>query len=155
MDAFGAFFLFAILAAIIALVVAVARGRAKLRGPDDVEGRLGLLILPGMMLRFTATELIEGYGEQATRYPLAGLTARVEDAGELNRRITATRIVALGVFALAAPKTKDTRTLFLTVEGPETAIMKALPLKGSLGSMPVKVRQFVFDLNHAAEKIAA
>lgn len=151
MDAFGAAFLIAILAGIIALIVVIAVGTKK-KGPDTSEGVLGTLILPGMVLRYTATELIEGYGDAAKRYPLAGITARVEDTGALTQRVTATRLVALGVFALAAPKKQDNRVLYLTVEGPETAILKAVPLQHQLGSMPTKMRQFAMDLNHAAAR---
>lgn len=41
---------------------------------------------------------------------------RVERAGELDRRVTATRVAALGLLALAAKKKEDTRTDYLTVE---------------------------------------
>lgn len=47
----------------------------------------------------------------------AGSVMRVETEGQLTSRITATRLVALGVFALAARKTVDDRQLYLTVDG--------------------------------------
>lgn len=53
-----------------------------------------------------------------------GATARVETRGELRRRVTATRVVATGVFALAAKKKVDGRVVLLTVEGPHVAIVR-------------------------------
>lgn len=50
-----------------------------------------------------------------------GATARVETAGEMNQRVTLTRVAAVGVFAFATPKKTDNRTLFLTIEGPGIA----------------------------------
>lgn len=40
---------------------------------------------------------------------------RVETIGELSSRVTATRLLAVGVFALALRKKKDSRAAFLTV----------------------------------------
>lgn len=48
---------------------------------------------------------------------LAGVTARVEAGSDLEKRVTATRLVTLGVFAFAAKK-KSGGEAFLTVEGP-------------------------------------
>ena len=49
--------------------------------------------------------------------PFSGSVMRVETSGQINRRVTATRIVALGVFAFAAKKKQDDRELFITIEG--------------------------------------
>lgn len=115
---------------------------------DSADGVLGRVNLPGGPLRFTATELLDGY--QGTPHPLAGLTARVEDSGTLNRRITATRLVAFGVFALAAPKRQDDRELYLTIEGPSTAILRAVPLKNGGTVLATQVRKFAMQLNQAS-----
>jgi large subunit ribosomal protein L7/L12 len=80
-------------------------------------------------LHLTKLELIEGNGDLAPRHVLAGLTARVEDSGTLNRRITATRLLAVGVFALAIKKKQDDREVYLTIEGPTTAILRAVAFK--------------------------
>lgn len=50
--------------------------------------------------------------------PIAGVTARLEDGEALESRVTATRLVMLGVFAFAAKK-KSGGTKFLTVESPD------------------------------------
>lgn len=50
--------------------------------------------------------------------PIAGAVARLEDGEALESRVTATRLVMLGVFAFAAKK-KSGGTKFLTVESPD------------------------------------
>lgn len=61
--------------------------------------------------------------------PLAGATLRVETSGSVNRRITATRLLALGVFAVAAKKKQDDRQVFLTVEHEAYALAVEVPAK--------------------------
>lgn len=54
-------------------------------------------------------------GQAAGRF--TGSMMRVETYGQINRRVTATRLALIGVFALAATKQQDDRELYLTVEG--------------------------------------
>jgi hypothetical protein len=61
---------------------------------------------------------IRRLGKDGGEFPLAGVTARVELGEALTSRVTATRLVTMGVFALAAKK-KAGGEVFLTVEGPE------------------------------------
>lgn len=49
--------------------------------------------------------------------PVAGARATIESAGEIQRRITASRLVLTGPLALAWRKKRDLRELYLTVEG--------------------------------------
>jgi hypothetical protein len=49
--------------------------------------------------------------------PIVGATATVDSAGEIDKRITATRLMLAGPFALAMRKKKDHRELYLTVAG--------------------------------------
>jgi hypothetical protein len=51
-------------------------------------------------------------------FPLDGVAARVEAGADMESRVTATRLVALGVFAFAAKK-KSGGEAYLTIEGPE------------------------------------
>lgn len=132
-------------------VVTNSRQRAQ-DATDGVTTRLKVAGIADLPLRITRTELIEGYREGAPRHSLAGLTARVEDSGTLNRRITATRMVALGVFALAAPKRQDDREVYLTIEGPTTAIVRAIKVKSN-PTIGVTARKFAMDLN-AASRVA-
>lgn len=50
--------------------------------------------------------------------PLAGVTARVESGSDIQSRVTATRLLAIGVFAFAAKKKKGGEA-YLTIEGPD------------------------------------
>lgn len=54
---------------------------------------------------------------------LRGCTASVEVDGQVQSRLTATRMATLGVFALAAPKRKDDRQVHILVEGKDFAFM--------------------------------
>lgn len=78
-----------------------------------------------------------------------GATARVETRGELRRRVTATRVVATGVFALAAKKKVDDRVVLLTVEGPQTAIVREYP---AANLDRAALAQFVADVNSLAAR---
>lgn len=139
---------------IVAIIVGVVWFKLWLNNrqkqTDAADGVIAHVNLPGGPLRFTTTELLDGY--EPTRHPLAGLTARVEDSGTLNRRITATRLVAFGVFALAAPKKQDDRELYLTIEGPDTAILRAVPLKNGGTATAAAVRKFAMQLNQASAR---
>lgn len=53
-------------------------------------------------------------------YPLDGVTAVVESGEALQSRVTATRLLAVGIFALAIKKKKG-GTSFLLIEGPDFA----------------------------------
>lgn len=50
------------------------------------------------------------------RVPISGASAYVDAGGELRQRITATRLVALGPFALAFKKTVGDRDVYLAIE---------------------------------------
>ncbi len=65
------------------------------------------------------------------RFPLSGATASVEAGGQITQRLTATRLATLGKFALAAPKKRDRRELYLAVEGPTFSFV--VPLDPDLG----------------------
>lgn len=104
-------------------------------------------------LRLTASELIEGYGEEAPRHPVSGLTASVEDSGTVNRRLTATRMLLLGPLSLAVPKKLDDRELFLTIEGPTTGLLRSVTLKDKSASTGAAVRRFAMAINTAARVV--
>lgn len=50
--------------------------------------------------------------------PLSGAVAAVQTAGAIRTRLSATRVVAVGVLALALRKKVDERELYLTVDAP-------------------------------------
>jgi hypothetical protein len=82
--------------------------------------------------------------------PVAGAHAVVDTAGEIDKRITATRLILTGPIALAWRKKKDQRELYLIVEGPGYGIVKKIdPDKG------MEARQFAAAVNAAATKAGA
>jgi hypothetical protein len=77
--------------------------------------------------------------------PMAGANARVESAGQIQSRITATRLVTTGVFAFAFKKKNDDRELYLTIEGPGFGwVVSVSPNVG------MQARQFAATLNAMA-----
>ncbi|NYF16503.1 hypothetical protein HDC37_001328 [Microbacterium sp. AK009] len=109
-----------------------------------------LYLSEGYSLRLTREALIEEQGgSQLQRHRLAGLVAKVEEGGTVNRRFTVTRIATLGVLAAGVPKRIDDRELFLTIEGPETVIVRAIPVKGH-AAITATAREFVAKVNQAS-----
>ncbi len=79
--------------------------------------------------------------------PIAGAHARVEAAGQVDARITATRLLLTGPLALGLRKKKDHRELYLTIEGQGFAFsVKLDPKKGE------QARNFAAKINAAATK---
>lgn len=71
-----------------------------------------------------------------TRYPVAGAEARVESVGDIQRRITATRMLTTGVFAFAFKKKIDERELYLSVSGDSFEFVVSLdPKRGAEARM--------------------
>lgn len=76
---------------------------------------------------FKGVTVIDGRITSAEgEWPLAGASARVETAGEITSRLSATRLAAFGPFGLLARKRVDKRELYLTVEGVGFSIVKKL-----------------------------
>lgn len=67
-------------------------------------------------------------GKDRGKHPLQGVTAVVESGEALQSRVTATRILAIGVFALAAKK-KSGGESYLTIEGPGFAWVEEVDRK--------------------------
>lgn len=78
-------------------------------------------------------------GKDRGRHPLEGVSATVESGEELHRRITATRILAVGVFAVAFKK-KSGGTFFLTIEGPGFAWVEEVGRKDQEKAMRFAAR---------------
>lgn len=51
--------------------------------------------------------------------PLIGVRAEAHDDTSISQRLTVTRMVAFGIFSLAAPKRKTTGNAYVVVEGPD------------------------------------
>jgi hypothetical protein len=82
---------------------------------------------------------------KSTRGTVRGAQARVESAADAGKRLTATRLVAFGVFALALKK--QTGHVFLTVEHPEYEFVVEVPSKKES-----EARKFAAKINTAARK---
>ena len=82
-------------------------------------------------------------------HDLAGATARVETTGEIERRVTAARLVGMGVLAFAAKKRRDDRALYLSVEGPHVSVVREYNAKQV---DETALRQFAADINQAAAR---
>ncbi|WP_154673982.1 hypothetical protein [Nakamurella lactea] len=75
-----------------------------------------LKTLDGVMTLNTDAKTIRCAGQGGS---LEGAVATVDSAGNLDKRITASRILLTGVFALAWQKKKDNRELYILVDAPE------------------------------------
>lgn len=82
--------------------------------------------------------------------PLDAVQARVETSGELESRVTVTRAVMLNVVAVALPKKKDRRAVYLTVEGPAFAWLIDVDRKKEADA-----RKFAAKIVDASRKIEA
>lgn len=141
----------AIVIIIFIVVFAIAMG---VKSAGESSKRDAGVLLSFSDLHLTATHLIEGNPATGVKHPLPGLTARVEDSGTLNRRITATRLATIGVFALAAKKKQDDREVYLTIEGDTTAIVKSVQFKAN-PKAGLEARQFAAQLNLMAKTTVA
>lgn len=101
------------------------------------DQKLGLLVLDAEGKRLLKPK---------ETYPLAGAKATVETAGQIEKRVTATRVLALGVFALGARKKRDDRHLYLVIEGNGWAITETLKPK-----LEGRARTFAAQVNVLAE----
>lgn len=82
--------------------------------------------------------------------PVVGTTARVESAGEIDRRLSATRVILTGPLGLFWKKKKDSRQVFLTVEGPGYSIVEEVGPKDQKAA-----RQFASKLSALASAATA
>jgi hypothetical protein len=113
----------------------MARKRLATSGPysDDLSLGAEIVVRDG--------EIIHA-GE---RYPLAGAHATVDAAGAVEKRVTATRLILTGPFAFGLRKKRDSRELYLLVEGEGFGFVVELdPRKGR------EAREFAVELNAAA-----
>ena len=83
-----------------------------------------------------------GFGNE--RVGLEGVRASVESGSDLEKRVTATRLVALGVFAFGAKKKRGGES-WLTIEGPDVFWTVEVDRGGER-----KAREFAVKVNEAA-----
>jgi hypothetical protein len=75
------------------------------------------------------------------------LTAGVDHAGAIRSRVTMTRLVATGIFALALQKKEDERELFLYIDAPDGQHVEPCP-----PNKQVEVRRFAAQVTTAARE---
>jgi len=85
--------------------------------------------------------------ETAEGGSVKGAHATVETSGELEKRVTATRLILTGPLAFGLRKKKDTRQLFLTVEGEDFAFVVEVDPKKQ-----TEARQFAARINTAGKQ---
>lgn len=110
------------------------RERARERA-DRATERLRVLEAKGLGVEVAAGRVVNRKTRESVE--LAGVTATVEDAGDVERRITATRLVMTGPLALAWRKRKDHRQLFLVVDGADGAFVVEVDPKKQLEARQV------------------
>jgi hypothetical protein len=125
------------LLAVIIILVVLSIGTAVVHGIHEAnKNREEGVIADFEGLRFTRTELIEGYWRNATRHSLAGLSARVEDTG----------------IKAHLGRGRDDRRVHVIVEGPHTAIVHSKRVGDTLNA-DARARQFVTRLNMASRQL--
>ena len=81
--------------------------------------------------------------------PITGAVAHVDVSGDVSRRVTATRVLTTGVFALGLRKRKDSRKVFFVVEGVGWSVTVTFGPESEAG-----VRSFVAKINATARAAA-
>jgi hypothetical protein len=81
--------------------------------------------------------------------PLAGAVAAVESVGEINKRVTATRVVLTGPLALLLKKKRDDRQVFITISGDDYDLL--ITVSGD-AKHQASARRFVQLFNQAAQR---
>lgn len=92
-------------------------------------------------------DAISGVSEQGPQ-PLKGVHAHLERGSDLERRVTATRVVTMGAVALLAKK-KSGGEWWLTIDGPEFSHTVEVDAKDQQ-----RARQFVAQVNSATKQSA-
>jgi len=112
--------------ALSAVIVGVRIMRSADAGRRNIEEG-ALADFGGLLL--TEHSLVERIGSRTVRHPRAGLSARVVIKSAVNNRVTAPRVLLLGVLALAVKKKHYETEAHLVIEGPELEITRAESLR--------------------------
>jgi hypothetical protein len=78
---------------------------------------------------------------------LAGASATVDTAGELDKRVTATRLILTGPLAFGLRKKKDSRELFVLVQGEDGSFLAEIDSKKQK-----EAREFALKINTLAAR---
>lgn len=116
-------------------------------GIREWAARAPLAAFGEYVLRADAICRLKGFGQEEK--PLAGAVARVESGADFSRRVTVTRLIAIGAFAFAAKK-KSGGESYLTIEGPDFFWTLEVDRKKRAAA-----EKFAGAVNNAARAIAA
>ena len=82
-----------------------------------------------LSIKVKSDETVWSISDKKVGGPLQGATASVQTEGEIRDRFTATRILALGIFALAFKKKTSDKDVFVVIEHPDYLITEHIPSK--------------------------
>ena len=82
----------------------------------------------GSFALYRNNELRRITGDDPGRHSLAGATVELSTGSDLQKRVTLTRVLAVGVFALALKK-KRGGEMFLLINGPHFTWLEEVPAK--------------------------
>lgn len=85
---------------------------------------------------------------------IVGVNASAEDSTGISKRLTATRMLTLGVFSLAAPKKKGVGHAYVVIEGPEVNGVAVFEGNKSQGAGPAAF-ELAAAINNAARAAVA
>jgi hypothetical protein len=122
------------------LVKAQKAGRAVQLKPKGFQGpsRAWVVIEHGQVKNLQTDESVA----------LTGAYADVDSAGQLEKRVTAIRLILTGPFALGLRKKKDSRELFLAVQGPDGSFLAEVDPKKQ-----AEARRLAMTVNTEAGKL--
>jgi len=80
---------------------------------------------------------------------LVGVKAHAEDESSVRQRLTATRMLTIGVFALAAPKKKGVGNAYVVIEGPNVSGVATISAQANKNAGPAAY-SFAAQVNNAA-----
>jgi hypothetical protein len=126
-----------------------AAGKARQRAAQPLHDRAGELVARQAVARCGGVVLFsDRVGTPSGTLRLTpALTAGVDHAGALRSRVTMTRLVATGIFALALQKKEDERELFLYIDAPDGQHVESCS-----PSQQVEVRRFAAQVTTAARE---
>lgn len=85
---------------------------------------------------------------------IIGVKATAADESSIKQRLTATRLVTFGVFALAAPKSSTAGNAYVVIDGPEVAGVATISAKSNANAGPAAFA-FAASINNAARAAEA
>lgn len=95
--------------------------------------------------RISGDKLMKG----TKRWPVAGVKADFEHGADVGSRVTATRVLLTGVFALGLKKNRNKVYVMIELPGGEQVLIEAK------AKQEKAAREFVAKLNQAGEHFAA